>query len=79
MSHLDGMTRAHVYPSVLLKDTGNDDMMMEGPLGQSLATRGGLGAAPTLRPSGWSKLKAWGLLVRPVVAWKTPHSLNQSP
>jgi hypothetical protein len=74
--HLDGMTRAHAYPSVLLKDARNNDTTTERPPGQSLATRRGSGAVPALRPSERSKLKTRGLLARPAVARKTPHSLD---
>jgi hypothetical protein len=76
MSHPDGMTRAHAYPSILLKSARSNDTAAEGPPGQSLATRGGSEAAPALRLSEWSKLKARGLLVRPAVTRKTPHSLD---
>jgi hypothetical protein len=75
-SHPDGMTRAHTYPSVLLKNMRGNDTAVERPPGQSLATRGGSGAAPALQPIEWSKLKTRELLAHPAVTRKTPHSLN---
>jgi hypothetical protein len=39
----NGMTRVHACPSVLLKNTRDNDVTAERPSDQSLATRGGLG------------------------------------
>jgi hypothetical protein len=74
-SHLDGLTRAHAYPSVLLKNARGNDTAVERPPGQSLATHGGSGVS-AFWPSEWSKLKAQGLLTHPAVTQKTPHLIK---
>jgi hypothetical protein len=68
--------RAHVYPSVLLKNTRDNDTTEEGPLGQSLATCGGSGVSPTFRPSEWSKPWSQGLLLHSDLANGQNHGLG---
>jgi hypothetical protein len=78
-THLDGVMRAHMYPSVLLKNARNNDTTVEGLAGRLLQCAGAWGLLLHSDLANGQKLKARGHRVRLAVTQKTLHSLDLKP